>query len=164
MMISLLVMLSPRLFAAEQRVTWTDVVWVEGHYEIVHRIAISDAEELLTAMQVTVDVESSEALTLMALYVEAGFKATAGDTPVAIETYSAEIDDHFVYVSQGLLGANLDTVPRFDNQLLNHLPVEVANIISIDVPGLSKTFVADQASTRQSSPEPQPEPTVRWSI
>lgn len=110
---------------------WSEVTRVDQGFEIVHRMHLADAIELLRGMAPGVKVESIEGQARLALYVEARFQIIdAGGT---LETIGAEIEDDFLLVYQEWRITDLPaTTPMFSSRVLFEIDPTAQRFVRYD--------------------------------
>jgi hypothetical protein len=121
---------------------WTDISWSDDHFEIVHRMHLSDAITVSRYMGASQPIDDMRSLALVALYVEERFLLLGQSGPIALETIGAEIEDDFIFVYQewaaGLPEGLPEEFPRIDNQILLDVEPGAQAFIKIKAPGLDE--------------------------
>lgn len=122
---------------------WSDVTWVTDRFEIIHRMHLADAIELLNGIAPDVVIDSIEGQARLALYVEARFTILdSGGAAVPIETIGAEIDDDFLLVYQEWQPESPPAiVPTFMSRVLFEIDPTAQRFVRYEV--------GDQVSTQQ---------------
>jgi hypothetical protein len=118
---------------------WTDIVWAQDHFEIVHRMHLSDAITVSRYMGGALPIDDMRSLALVALYIEERFVLRDSAGPVSLETIGAETEDDFIFVYQEWAPDSLPVeFPRIDNQVLLDVEPESQAFVKIKAPGLNE--------------------------
>lgn len=114
---------------------WTNVTWAEDRFEIVHRIHLADAIELLRGMAPDAVIDSIEGQARLALYVESRFTIYNADgTPVSLDTIGAEIDDDFLVVYQEWpVPTPPEVTPQFSSRVLFEIDPTAQRFVRYEV-------------------------------
>ena len=95
------------------------MTWAGDRFEIVHRMHLSDAINVLRRLEKDTAIDSLRGRARLALYVEENFSiASEGKRVAGIETLGAEIDDDFLLVYQEWVTALPETQPQIQNRAL----------------------------------------------
>ncbi len=98
---------------------WTEMTWTGDRFEIVHRMHLSDAINVLRRIEKDTAIDSLRGRAKLALYVEEKFSIAIDGRPVSgVETLGAEIDDDFLLVYQEWLTSLPQTQPEIANRAL----------------------------------------------
>jgi len=130
--------------AEGERVVVSEILWRQGGFDITHRLALDDAEALLTAMEVEDSIESARGLSLVALHVERKFQIIDLAGPAKLQTLSAEIEEAYFYVSQRWPTALPEGVPEVYSEVLQVISDSVESLVIYDAPNTGQAlFTAD---------------------
>jgi hypothetical protein len=118
---------------------WTDIVWAQDHFEIVHRMHLADAITVSRYMGGALPIDDMRSLALVALYIEERFVLRDSAGPVRLETVGAETEDDFIFVYQEWTPEALPVeFPLIDNQVLLDVEPESQAFVKIKAPGLNE--------------------------
>jgi hypothetical protein len=124
---------APTSAAAEApTATLTQMRWQKGSLDLVHFLPLPDATEVLSRIDDSVEVFSTEGLTLLTLYVSATFSMSDDNGAIRAENIIAEADDDFIYLYQV---AEIDAVSGelvVDSQIFRDLTTEAVTYINIE--------------------------------
>ena len=113
---------------------WTEMTWSEDRFEIIHRLHLSDAIAVLSALEPGTAIDSLRGRARLALYLESKFSITPTETSTAsVTTIGAEIEDDFLLVYQEWVTDRPATLPVIENRALLELEPEAEHWLRYSV-------------------------------
>jgi len=112
-------LLHPGARAHRDHGVWTEVLWAETHFEITHRIHISDALILLAALEAGASIDTPRGNALLALHVEKNFSISARKESFPMNIIGSEIRGDFLLVYQESYVNKPSVIPSFSNTSLH---------------------------------------------
>jgi len=140
---------------------WTDITWVEGRFEIVHRMHLSDAITVNRYMGGTEAIEELRSLARVALYVDERFtllgdlsatqetldisRKAALDAPLSTAVTAPQAETASTGIVLSTIGAEIEDDFMFVYQewvtpLPKHFPI-VDNFVLLDVEPDAQAFI-----------------------
>jgi len=135
----LLLTISMAVVAHRGSGVWTDMVWVDDHFDITHRLHAADGLTINRFMGGTGRLDNLKELAFVALYVDQRFmtptRTASQSRESPLTTLGAEIDDDFVYVYQQWWPADRPTdLSHITNSLLGDIIPASQRFLRIETP------------------------------